>query len=143
MLMANFRYAMPERRSSRVRCPALQRWISDKDCEIRRNTPYCISCNGCPLKEPGCRSCGNPFPAKTPFQLYCTMRCKRNATNQKRLQMRRQWRRDGICIYCGKSPVQSGRSHLGCQACLDMHSEARKSRNTVRTRKDPYGQLPA
>ncbi len=131
MFVSRYRYPLPEKRGSRVCCPALKRWISDKDCEVRRNAPYCISCNGCPLKHSGCASCHKAFVARSPFQLYCSIRCKRDATNVKRLQTRRQWREKGICVYCGKNTVQEGRSHLGCQACLDMHSSARKYRTNV------------
>ncbi|MBI4871104.1 MAG: hypothetical protein HY814_06015 [Candidatus Riflebacteria bacterium] len=126
------RYSAPERRGSRVNCPALKRWISERDCEVRRTASYCISCNGCPLKDAGCASCGKAFAPKSPFQVYCCLRCKRDATNRKRLAMRRQWRQQGICIYCGKNSVQAGRSQLGCQACLDMHSTARKSRTSTK-----------
>ncbi len=129
MTISNSIYPQPEKRGSRVKCPALNKWITDRDCELRRNAPYCISCNPCPLKAAGCNSCGKPFVSRSTFQLYCNIRCKRDATNRRRLQMRRKWKASGLCIYCGKHKVQEGRSHLGCQACLDMHSQARKLRS--------------
>lgn len=120
---------MPERRGRSLRCPALKKWITDHDCKVRREAPFCISCNPCPLKSSACEVCGKTFTQKSPYQIYCRPACKRVATNRKRRANR--WRRktQGVCVYCGKNTIDPDRSRLGCNTCLNMHVEARRRRS--------------